>query len=80
MSMNIHIIKKKILNLINASMNIRCKTYYVLKHCEPPEWRTYYVNINFNVRLHNNNLFHIYKYIKWTCSHAREEDGSVVHN
>ncbi len=27
---------------------------------------TYYVNINFNVCLHNNNLFHIYKYIKWT--------------
>ncbi len=48
MSMNIHIIKKKILNLINASMNIRryrakqniiLKTYYALKHCEPPEWR-----------------------------------------
>ncbi len=46
--MNIHIIKKKILNLINASMNIRrktlrakqniiLKTYYGLKHCEPPE-------------------------------------------
>ncbi len=31
MSMNIHIIKKKILNLINASMNIRRKTYYALK-------------------------------------------------
>ncbi len=28
MSMNIHIIKKKILNLINASMNIRRKTQY----------------------------------------------------
>ncbi len=27
MNMNIHIIKKKILNLINASMNIRRKTY-----------------------------------------------------
>ncbi len=34
MSMDINIIKKKILNLINASMNIRRKTY-----CEPPEWR-----------------------------------------
>ncbi len=30
MSMNIHIIKKKILNLINASMNIKRKTYYAL--------------------------------------------------
>ncbi len=27
---------------------------------------TYYVNINFNVCLNNNNLFHRYKYIKWT--------------
>ncbi len=43
MSMNIHIIKKKILNLINALMNISrktycakqniiLKTYYALKH------------------------------------------------
>ncbi len=24
---------------------------------------TYYVNINFNICLHNNNLFHIYIYI-----------------
>ncbi len=39
MSMNIHIIKKKILNLVNASMNIKRKTYYALKHSEPPEWR-----------------------------------------
>ncbi len=39
MSMDINIIKKKILNLINASMNISRKTYYALKHCEPPEWR-----------------------------------------
>ncbi len=30
MNMNIHIIKKKILNLINASMNIRRKTYCAL--------------------------------------------------
>ncbi len=30
MSMNIHIIKKKILNLINASMNIKRKTYCAL--------------------------------------------------
>ncbi len=30
MNMNIYIIKKKILNLINASMNIRRKTYYTL--------------------------------------------------
>ncbi len=49
--MNIHIIKNKILNLINASMNIRSKTYcakqnIILKtyynaktYCEPPEWR-----------------------------------------
>ncbi len=59
MSMNIHIIKKKILNLINASMNIKRKTYCALnrisflKHItrEPPEWPTYYVNINFNVCL-----------------------------
>ncbi len=29
-NMNIHIIKKKILNLINASMNIRRKTYCAL--------------------------------------------------
>ncbi len=28
MSMNIHIIKKKILNLIKASMNIKRKTYF----------------------------------------------------
>ncbi len=45
MSMNIHIIKKKILNLINASINILRKTYCALnrisflKHIEPPEWR-----------------------------------------
>ncbi len=50
MSMKIHIIKNKILNLINASMNIKrkilrakqniiLKTYFALKHCEPPEWR-----------------------------------------
>ncbi len=39
MSMDINIIKKKILNLINASMNIKRKTYCALKHCEPPEWR-----------------------------------------
>ncbi len=32
MSMDINIIKKKILNLINASMNIRRKTYNALKH------------------------------------------------
>ncbi len=86
MSMNIYIIKKKILNLINAPMNLR-KTYCALnrisflKHIvNRLNDGTYYVNINFNVCLHNNNLFHIYKYIKWTCSHAREEDGSVVHN
>ncbi len=30
MNMNIHIIKKKILNLINASINIRRKTYCAL--------------------------------------------------
>ncbi len=30
MSMDINIIKKKILSLINASMNIRRKTYNVL--------------------------------------------------
>ncbi len=86
--MNIHIIKKKILNLINASMNIRRKTYCALnrisflKHIvNRLNDGTYYVNINFTLIdfLHNNNLFHIYKYIKWTCSHAREEDGSV-HN
>ncbi len=74
--MNIHIIKKKILNLINASMNIRRKTYcalnrisflkhYALKHIvNRLNDGTYYVNINFNVCLHNNNLFHRYKYIK----------------
>ncbi len=72
MSMNIHIIKKEILNLINASMNKRRQTYcalnrisflkhYALKHIvnhlnDGP----YNVNINFNVCLHNNNLFHIY--------------------
>ncbi len=50
MNMNIHIIKKKILNLINASMNIKRKTLrakqnIILKtlcaktYCEPPEWR-----------------------------------------
>ncbi len=78
MSMNIHIIKKKILNLINASMNIWRKTYFALKHIvNRPNDGTYYVNINFNICLHNNNLFHIYK---WTCSHAREEDWSVVQN
>ncbi len=81
MNMNIHIIKKKILNLINASMNIILKTYYTLNNIvNRLNDGTYYVNINFNVCLHNNNLFHIYKYIKWTCSHAREEDGSIVHN
>ncbi len=67
MSMDINIIKKKILNLINASMNIRRKTYNALKHIvNRLNNGTYYVNINFNVCLHNNNLFHIYKYIKWT--------------
>ncbi len=67
MSMDINIIKKKILNLINASMNIRRKTYNALKHIvNRLNDGTYYVNINFNVCLHNNNLFHIYKYIKWT--------------
>ncbi len=79
MNMNIYIIKKKILNLINASMNIILKAYYALKHINRLNDGTYYVNINFNVCLHNNNLFHRYKYIKWTCSHARE-DRSVVHN
>ncbi len=64
MNMNIHIIKKKILNLINASMNIRRKTYCALKHIvNRLNDGTYYVNINFNVCLHNNNLFHIYIYI-----------------
>ncbi len=64
MSMNIHIIKKKILNLINASMNIRRKTYYALKHfVNRLNDGTYYVNINFNACLHKNNLFHIYIYI-----------------
>ncbi len=66
MSMDINIIKKKILNLINASMNIRRKTYYALKHIVNRLNDGTYVNINFNVCLHNNNLFHIYKYIKWT--------------
>ncbi len=67
MSMDINIIKKKILNLINASMNIRRKTYNALKHIvNRLNDGTYYVNINFNVCLHNNNLFHIYTYIKWT--------------
>ncbi len=73
--MNIHIIKKKILNLINASMNIRrktlhvkqniiLKTYFVLKHIvNRLNDGTYYVNVNFNVCLHNNNPFHIYIYI-----------------
>ncbi len=66
MSMDINIIKKKILNLINVSMNIRRKTYNALKHIvNRLNDGTYYVNINFNVCLHNNNLFHIYKYIKW---------------
>ncbi len=72
MSMNIHIIKTKILNLINALMNISrktycakqniiLKTYYALKHIvNRLNDGTYYVNINFNVCLHNNNLFHIY--------------------
>ncbi len=65
--MDINIIKKKILNLINASMNIRRKTYNALKHIvNRLNDGTYYVNINLNVCLHNNNLFHIYKYIKWT--------------
>ncbi len=72
MSMNIHIIKKKILNRINASMNIRRKTYCALnrisflKHITALKQvvnrlndGTYYVNIHFNVCLHNNNLFHI---------------------
>ncbi len=73
--MNIHIIKKKILNLINASMNIRrktlhvkqniiLKTYFALKHIvNRLNDGTYYVNVNFNFCLHNNNLFHIYIYI-----------------
>ncbi len=94
MNMNIHIIKKKILNLINALMNIRrktycalnrivLKTYYALKHnVNRLNDSTYYVNINFNICLRKNNLFHIYIYIyiyiyiKLTW----EEDGSVVHN
>ncbi len=77
MSMNIHIIKKKILNLINASMNIILKTYYALNHIvNRLNDGTYYVNINFNVCLHNNNLFHIY--INILNEHAREEDGSAI--
>ncbi len=71
MSMNIYIIKNKILNLINASMNIKRKTYcalnrisflkhYALKHIvNRLNDGTYYVNIHFNVCLHNNNLCHI---------------------
>ncbi len=70
MNMNIHIIKKKILNLINALMNIRRKKYfalnrisflkhYALKHIVNSLNDGTYVNINFNVCLHNNNLFHI---------------------
>ncbi len=69
--MNIYIIKNKILNLINASMNIKRKTYcalnrisflkhYTLKHIvNRLNDGTYYVNIHFNVCLHNNNLCHI---------------------
>ncbi len=52
-------------------MNIRRKTYCALnrisflKHIvNRLNDGTYYVNINFNVCLHNNNLFHRYKYIK----------------
>ncbi len=66
---------------IAAKQNIILKIYYALKHIvNRLNDGTYYVNFNFNVCLHNNNLFHIYKYIKLTCSHAREEYGSVVHN
>ncbi len=40
MSMDINIIKKKILNLINVSMNIRRKTYNALKHNLWATWMT----------------------------------------
>ncbi len=64
MSMKIHIIKKKILNLINASMNIRRKTYYALKQfVNRLNDGTYYVNINFNVCLHKNNYKNNISYI-----------------
>ncbi len=47
-------------------MNIRRKTYNALKHIvNRLNDGTYYVNINFNVCLHNNNLFHIYKTLNW---------------
>ncbi len=50
-----------------ALNNIILETYNALKHIvNHLNDGTYYVNINFNVCLHNNNLFHIYKYIKWT--------------
>ncbi len=67
-------------------MNIRLKTYYALnrisflkhyalKHIvNSLNDGTYYVNINFNICLHNNNLFHIYI----LNEHAGEEDGSAV--
>ncbi len=50
-----------------ALNNIILETYNALKHIvNRLNDGTYYVNINFNVCLHNNNLFHIYKYIKRT--------------
>ncbi len=60
-------------------MNIRRKTYNALKHIvNRLNDGTYYVNINFNVCLHNNNPFHIYKYIKWTMKKTGVDTISSV--
>ncbi len=69
------------LKTLRAKQNIILKTYYALKHIvNSLNDGTNYVNINFNVCLHNNNLFKYIYFFKWTCSHAREEDVQSVHN
>ncbi len=91
--MKIHIIKKIIyLSLINSSMNIRLKTmrakqniilkiYYVLKHIvNSLNDNIYYVNINFNICLHNNNLFHLYIYFEHFHMLGKKTGVQSVHN
>ncbi len=70
MNMNIHIIKKKILNLINASMNIRLKnilrvkqniilkTYFALKHFVN-RLNDVYIYIRDGSRLSNIRIFYL---------------------
>ncbi len=70
-------------------MNISLKTYYVLNKIILTTLRakhivnslndgTYYVNINFNICLHSNNLCHIYIYINNLFELARERGMKVA--